>query len=127
MIILFVLIIIVIVALSKQTKKDSARRIKLEMEENFQNIPKNDNYDNVILIANYTIKYNLNPVDLMAVTNEKIYGVMGYNLRQLDLILMLLYFFEYDITNNGFVQENELEFEIQNENALIIVFNNRFE
>ena len=37
-----------------------------------------------------------------AVANEKIYGVMGYNLRRIDLILILLYFFESDSTNNGF-------------------------
>ena len=69
----------------------------MEREENFQNIPKNDNYDGVILIAHYTIKYNLHPVDPTAVANEKIYGVMGYNLRQINLLLMLLYFFESGI------------------------------
>ena len=115
------LLVKVIVESSKQIKK-RIQQEQIQLEENFQNIPKNDNYDNVN--THYTIKYSLYPT---AITNEKICGVMGYNLRQINLILVLLYLFEYDITNNGFVKENELEFEIQNENALIIFFSNRFD
>ena len=57
----------------------------------------------------------------------KKYVVIGCNLRQMNLFLILLYLFEYDITNIAFLKENELEFDIENENALIIVFNNRFD
>ena len=95
MIILFILIIIVIVIVesSKQMKKGiQQEEIQLEMEETFQNIPKHDDYDNVN--THYTIQYNLYPVDPTVVTNEKLYCVTGYNLRQVNLILILLYLFE---------------------------------
>ena len=97
--------------------------IQLEMEESFRNMSKND-YDNVN--THYTIKYSLYQIDPTAPRTEKCSG-MDYNLEQINTILILLHVFGCNITNNGFEKRNELEFEIENERAAIIVFNNRFD
>ena len=102
---------------------EKMEEIQLEMEENFRNISKND-YDNVN--THYTIKYNLYQVDPTAASIEQC-GEMGNNVKQINPILMLIHVFRCNIAKNGFEKRNELEFEIQNQNGVIIVFNNRFD
>ena len=114
------LIIIVVQSLKRNEKKYNW---EIGNGRKFPKYAKND-YDNVN--THYTTKHSLHQIDPTAPRNEKC-SVICYNLEQINPILILLYAFGYNITNNGFEKRNEIEFEIQNERAVIIVFNNRFD
>ena len=108
------------------------QQIKLGMEQKFQNIQNiqnNYDYDNLQGIDRNYISKSIDSILIGIEGNDAII----YDLHQIDLIIILFYVFEYDITNNRFEKENELEFKFKNKNAHcgnlfdeIICFDNKF-
>ena len=100
----------------QKIKQKIPKETQLAMHEN-------NNHNNVNIV-----NYWLNRINQMTA------GMEGYELIQIDAIIILSYVFVYDTVNNAFDNENELEFEFQNETIDcgdffngMISFNNGFD
>ena len=83
----------------------------MEIEKKLQNTQNSEKYYDV-----HGVHYNPDPVDAIAVGIEG-YDVMNDNLEQINIIILLLHVFGYNIVNNRFEKETNLKFEFKNKNV----------
>ena len=91
-------------------------KITIAQEEHMQ-LAINENYHNLpnSCSCNNAYHYISDPIEIMK-TGIKGYDVIGYDVQQSHLNVILFYVYVFDILRNGFEKENRSLFEFENKN-----------